>query len=223
MRMEDIGSQIFDELASRFLDSMLKQSKSLRVLDLSGSQVALNSLPDAICGLSHLRYFDVSGTKIKRLPKSFCGLCHLQVLSMRSCPIGLLPEGMSRLINLRHLYGDACKISLITGIGDLTNLQELEEFRITNMGRHGIGELKGLRNLRGRLSILYLENINSEEEATEAMLKDKATLHLENTSRATSLHAEEIFEGLQPHPNLEELKIEGYGGIRWWKISFSPI
>ncbi|XP_038975759.1 putative disease resistance protein RGA4 isoform X2 [Phoenix dactylifera] len=208
-----------------FLDGMLKQSKSLRVLDLSYSSVKLKKLPDAISGLSHLRYLDVSCTKIKQLPKSFGRLCHLQVLRMRSCHLKRLPEDMNKLINLRHLYGEADTISLITGIGDLIDLQELEEFRVTKKRRHEIGELKGLRNLRRRLAIKNLENVNSKKEAMEAMLKDKEHLTalnlIKNLDPRSLPDAEtEIFEGLQPHPSLKELSIKGYGGTRFptWMV-----
>ncbi|XP_073108381.1 putative disease resistance protein RGA4 isoform X2 [Elaeis guineensis] len=201
-----------------FLDGMLKQSKSLRVLDLSHLNMKLKKLPDAIGGLLHLRYLDVSCTEIEQLPKSFCWLCHLQVLNVRSCFSVRLPEDMNKLINLRHLYGEVDTISQIAGIGDLTNLQELEEFRVAKKRRHEIGELKGLRNLRRQLSIKNLEYINSKEEAMEAMLKDKehlTALHLEKNfdAKCPPDAEKEIFEGLQPHPSLKELKIKGYGGI----------
>ncbi|XP_017701822.1 putative disease resistance protein RGA4 [Phoenix dactylifera] len=229
-RLQNLRSILFfgdndSERFYSFLDSMLKQSKSLRVLDLSYSQVKLKKLPDAISGLSHLRYLDVSCTRIKQLPKSFGRLCHLQVLRMRSCHLKRLPEDMNKLINLRHLYGEADTISLITGIGDLIDLQELEEFRVTKKRRHEIGELKGLRNLRRRLAIKNLENVNSKEEAMEAMLKDKEHLTalnlIKNLDPRSLPDAEtEIFEGLQPHPSLKELRIKGYGGTRFptWMV-----
>ncbi|KAG1347314.1 disease resistance protein RGA2 [Cocos nucifera] len=264
MRMEDLGSQIFDELTNRYfflptlnnkyvmhdlirelavyvsLDECLVISEekeeipeTIRHLTLRTDKMdafmdvrmKLKKLPDAIGGSSHLRYLDISCSWIKQLPKSFCMLCHLQVLNMRSSHIKKLPEDMNKLINLRHFYGDAHVISLIPGIGDLTNLQELEEFQVRKKKRHEIGELKGLRNLRRRLWIKNLENIESKEEAMEAMLKDKehlTVLHLEKNFDARSLPdmEKEIFEGLQPHPNLKELKIKGFSGIRFptWMV-----
>ncbi|XP_026661852.2 putative disease resistance protein RGA3 [Phoenix dactylifera] len=229
-RLQNLRSILFfgdydSEKFYSFLGGILKQSKSLRVLDLSCSHVKLKKLPDAISGLSHLRYLDVSCTKIKQLPKSFGRLCHLQVLRMRSCHLKRLPQDVNKLSNLWHLYGEADTISLITGIGDLINLQELEEFRVTKKRRHEIGELKGLRNLRRRLAIKNLENVTSKEEAMEAMLKDKehlTALHLvQNLDARRLLDAEtEIFEGLQPHPSLKELSIKVYEGIKFptWMV-----
>ncbi|XP_026661943.1 disease resistance protein RGA2-like [Phoenix dactylifera] len=188
-RLQNLRSILFfgdydSENFYSFLDGMLKQSKSLRLLDLSYSHLKLDKLPDAISGLSHLRYLDVSCTKIRHLPKSFD------------------------------------TISLITGIGDLINLQELEEFRVTKKRRHEIGELKGLRNLRRRLAIKNLENVNSKEEAMEAMLKDREHLTALNLMKKLDARSlpdaeKEIFEGLQPHPSLKELTIRGYEGIEF--------
>ncbi|XP_073108383.1 putative disease resistance protein RGA4 isoform X1 [Elaeis guineensis] len=206
-------------------NDMLEKSKSLRVLDLSCSQMKLRKLPKAISRLSHLRYLDISHTMIQELPNSFGELCHLQVLNIRSCYITSFPKSMNKLINLRHLYGDVDTISKIIGIGDLINLQELEEFRVKKEQGHEIRELERLKNLRRQLCIKNLENVESEKEAMKAMLKDKehlTILHLEWNSDAGSLPEveKEIFEGLQPHPNIEELEIKRYGGIRFptWMV-----
>ncbi|XP_009416051.2 disease resistance protein RGA2 [Musa acuminata AAA Group] len=200
------------------LEDMLENLKSLRVLDLSNVRMGKKKkLPDAICDLPHLRFLDLSCTKTRHLPKSFSRICHLQVLNLNSCRFKKMAEGMNRLIKLRHLYADAETISLIDGIGKLTELQELAEFRVARKRGHHIGELKELRNLRRRLTIQNLENVETKDEAMEAKLKDKSHLDSLWLNRKPDMHSpgdreKEILEGLEPHCNLKELRIQHYGG-----------
>ncbi|OAY85751.1 putative disease resistance protein RGA1 [Ananas comosus] len=199
------------------LEGILKNLKSLRVLDLSRSGIQVKKLPDTICDLSHLRYLDISCTGIRQIPKQFSRLCHLQVLNLQHCHFRNMPEGMNRLINMRHLYAGAETIALIDGIGRLTDLQELEEFRITRKRGHRIGELKGLRNLRRRLVIQHLESVETREEAMEADLKNKEYLNALFLNRKPDVKGqsdleEDMFEGLEPHYSLKELTIRHYGG-----------
>uniref|UniRef100_A0A804KF68 Uncharacterized protein n=1 Tax=Musa acuminata subsp. malaccensis TaxID=214687 RepID=A0A804KF68_MUSAM len=169
------------------LEDMLENLKSLRVLDLSNVRMGKKKkLPDAICDLPHLRFLDLSCTKTRHLPKSFSRICHLQVLNLNSCRFKKMAEGMNRLIKLRHLG-------------------------------HQIGELKELRNLRRRLTIQNLENVETKEEAMEAKLKDKSHLDSLWLNRKPDMHSpgdreKEILEGLEPHCNLKELRIQHYGG-----------
>ncbi|XP_020108954.1 putative disease resistance protein RGA1 isoform X2 [Ananas comosus] len=199
------------------LEGILKNLKSLRVLDLSHSGIQIKKLPDAICDLSHLRYLDISCTGIRQFPKQFSRLCHLQVLNLQRCRFKKMPEGMNRLINMRHLYAGAETIALIDGIGRLTDLQELEEFRITRKRGHRIEELKGLRNLRRRLVIQNLESVESREEAMAADLKNKEYLNALCLNRKPDVKGqcdleEQMFEGLEPHYSLKNLTIRHYGG-----------
>ncbi|KAG6530817.1 putative disease resistance protein RGA3 [Zingiber officinale] len=198
------------------LERILKTLKNLRILDLSYMLIEIKKLPDATCDLSHLRYLDISGTKIRHLPGSFSKSYHLQVLKLNRCWIKKLPEGMNRLIKLRHLHADADTISLVDGIGRLTDLQELDEFRITRKRGHQIGELKELRNIRRRLVIQNLEYVESQEEAMEAKLKDKEyldhlVLNFKEGKRSQGDIEKDIIEGLEPHCNLKRLVIQNYG------------
>ncbi|CAL9169859.1 putative disease resistance protein RGA1 [Musa acuminata AAA Group] len=197
-----------------FLKEILENMKNLRVLDVSYSHMGIKKVPDAICDLSHLRYLDVSCTKIRQLPGSFSKICHLQVLNLKWCRFKKLPEGMNRLIKLRHLYADAETISLIDGIGKLTDLQGLEEFHVTRKRGHQIGELKELRNLRKRLVIKNLDNVGSKEEAMEVKLNDKVHLN-EITFDGQGDMKTDILDGLEPHYNLKNLSIQRYGGTNY--------
>lgn len=78
--ISDIKQQIvFDDVKlwhSLFLNSSFtfirKDFKGLRVFKFGGADI--ESLPDSIGKLKHLRYFDISRTHIPRLPKSFTQL-----------------------------------------------------------------------------------------------------------------------------------------------------
>ena len=88
------------------------------------------------------------------------------------------------------------------------------------MGR--LSELKFLNNLRGLLVILGLSNAR-DAEAMEADLGGKQyleclRLYWGTTPEATQEGEEalvSVMESLQPHPNLKELFIPGYGGVRF--------
>ena len=114
----------------KVLKSILKRSKSLRTLDLSHRGTDITNLPNVVGRLSHLRYLDISNTKIRWLPKSFSNLCHPQVLEVRQCHLNKLPNNMNKLISLRRLSAESKMVSLISGIGKLTGLQELQEFKV---------------------------------------------------------------------------------------------
>ncbi|XP_038981883.1 putative disease resistance protein At3g14460 isoform X3 [Phoenix dactylifera] len=218
----------------KVLKSILKYSKSLRVLDLSYSNTEISKLPKAIGHLSHLRYLDISNTKICWLPKLFCKLYHLHVLNLQLCDFNELPEGMNKLTNLHHLCAESKTVSLISGIGKLLCLQELKEFHVGKKKGHKIEELKDLKELRGQLLIQNLENIDNKEEAMNAKLREKKhldALHLyfeikdgpvtrsgfiltrmlkvfsksENTPNLKGL-----LEGHEPYCDIKELVIKGY-------------
>ncbi|PNX82726.1 CC-NBS-LRR disease resistance protein [Trifolium pratense] len=85
------------------LDTWVSRYKCLRILDLSDS--SLDTIPDSIDKLEHLRTLDLSySRKIKTLPQSICRLQHLQVLLLGGCiELETLPKGFGKLISLRKL------------------------------------------------------------------------------------------------------------------------
>ena len=75
----------------------------LRVLSFRDFQ-SLDSLPDSIGKLIHLRYLDLSFSSVETLPKSLCNLYNLQTLKLYDCEkLTKLPSDMCSLVNLRHL------------------------------------------------------------------------------------------------------------------------
>ncbi|KAJ6798673.1 putative disease resistance RPP13-like protein 1 isoform X1 [Iris pallida] len=130
-----------------------------------------------------------------KLDKSVGGLKHLRYLQMRG--VEELPESLGKLYHLQFLV-----------------------IKISIKKQFGIGQLKNLQQLRGTLSICNLENVKDKAEASEALLKeikhvDRLELEWEwrSSGRDGSMD-EEVLEGLQPHPNLGVLMLEGYNGVR---------
>ncbi|KAJ8648694.1 hypothetical protein MRB53_001717 [Persea americana] len=107
-----------------------------------------------------------------------------------------LPSDFGNLVNLRHLSLGECSVSIPPRIGRLTSLQKLAHFKVGKEIGHGINELKDMIQLQGSLCISELQNVVNVKEAKEGF-------------------GEEVLKCLQPHPNLQEVDIEGYWGIRF--------
>ncbi|KAJ7947362.1 NB-ARC domain disease resistance protein [Quillaja saponaria] len=201
---------------------LLPKLKYLRVLSLPYGD--FETLPNSIGQLIHLRYLDVSYTKIKELHESVCDLYNLQTLKLQWCArLTMLPSAMPNLINLRYLdiYGSGIK-ELPKGISKFNCLQFLSEFSVgkKKVGAQ-IGELGTLPDLGRRLSIDNLQYVVNAKDASKARLKDKKYVwYLElrwgtDTNIDDSQHERDILDQLQPHPSLESLYIIGYRGTRF--------
>ncbi|XP_043814327.1 putative disease resistance protein RGA4 isoform X2 [Manihot esculenta] len=103
---------------------------------------------------------------------------------------------------------------------ELTSLQTLSHFVVAK--RHifskdvgKINELNKLNNLRGRLVIRNLRCVDNE--IVNVNLKEKTLLQsLELNWEDSNVDRDEMaFQNLQPHPNLKELHVYGYGGRRF--------
>ncbi|XP_058078555.1 putative disease resistance protein RGA4 [Magnolia sinica] len=194
----------------------------LRVLDLSKANVTKELLA-SIGKLKHLRYLDLSYTKIQALPESISTLHNLQTLRLLECDyLAELPRDMSNMTSLRHI-----EISphlrwthMPANMGELKFLQTLPIFIIGQDRGCGIKELQGL-NLRGSLIIRNLENVMCKADAQEAKLKEKPNLQKLYFSWGQDIdlklagNVEETLEGLRPHLNLKRLEVKGYVGVRF--------
>jgi Leucine-rich repeat (LRR) protein len=197
---------------------VLDNVKSLRVLDLSPCM--MDSFPDSIRQCVHLRYLNISSTTITTLPEFLCKLYHLQVLNLSGCRLGKLPSRMNNLVNLRHLTAANQIVSSITGIGRLKCLQRLPIFKVTREQTQSIVQLGYLLELQGSLQIRNLENINTPDEAKEAMLCKKGQLSVlqlmwvPDRDEVNTNREEDVLEALQPHENLKRLDIMGWMGVK---------
>ncbi|WVZ68475.1 hypothetical protein U9M48_017410 [Paspalum notatum var. saurae] len=213
---------------SQLPDGIFMKLQFLRVLDLHGR--GLKQLPESIGNLKQLRFLDLTSTEIETLPASIIKLYNLQTLKLTDCnSLREVPEGITKLTSMRHLEASTRLLSRIPGIGNLICLQELEEFVVQKRLGHKITELRDMDDLHGQLSIRGLNNGVDGQDAFAAKLKAKEylrMLHLiwdEDCTGAPSEQQEEVLESLQPHPDLKELMIKGFQGVRFpsWLASSS--
>ncbi|RXH93828.1 hypothetical protein DVH24_015895 [Malus domestica] len=204
------------------LEDLLPALQCLRVLSLSRYK-NITQIPDSISKHLHLRYIDFSYTAIKRLPDIVCNLYNLQTLLLLGCSsLVELPTDMRKLINLLHLdIGGTCVKEMPMQMGRLKRLRTLTAFVLgKSIGSVGIGELGQFLHLRGKLSILNLQNVVNPMDASRANLKDKK--HLSEVELAwgredtyDSIKERHVLESLQPSVNLAKLTIRFYGGTRF--------
>ncbi|KAJ1700878.1 hypothetical protein LUZ63_000657 [Rhynchospora breviuscula] len=198
--------------------SIFAKSNALRLLDLSYIRIPTKAPIDAVCQLLHLRFLDLSFCGIRFIPDDFFMLWHLQVLDVRGCSFRNLPKCMNKLVNLRHLYASAKTVSLISGIGNLTNLQELDKFCIGRSEGYRISELRDMNEISGHLLLSDLQNVPSKDEAATSQLAKKKylkSLGLKfeyNNNQLTTRVELEVLEALKPPPSVEMLTIKGGGG-----------
>ncbi|XP_040935300.1 putative disease resistance protein RGA3 [Gossypium hirsutum] len=198
--------------------------KYLRMLDLSGSDIKM--LPHSIGNLKHLKALYLSGNRyLLKLPSSLSRLQLLETLDLNGCSnFRTLPNKTSRLVSLKHLLIDGChKLDYMPrGLGKLTRLQTLRWLvvgRTTGKNVGQLSELNGLNKLKGELHILGLQNAIAKQGST--YLKDKLNLkstYLKDKLNLKSLvlgwgcrggEDETVLESIQPHPNLEKLRVIG--------------
>nr|KYP59764.1 Putative disease resistance RPP13-like protein 1 [Cajanus cajan] len=206
-------------LSNKLLFDLLPAMARLRVLSLSHYN-NITEVPESIGNLTHLRYLDLSNTKIERLPDATCKLYNLQTLLLSKCwLLTELPEKIGNLVNLRHLDITDTELKEIpVQIAELKNLQTLSNFVVSKQ-QDGlkISELRKFPHLQGKLSISKLQNVTNPLEAFEAKLKKKeeiVELALKwNCNASEDSQVERlVLEQLQPSTSLKKLTIKSYGG-----------
>ncbi|KAJ8747932.1 hypothetical protein K2173_013000 [Erythroxylum novogranatense] len=202
------------------LESVFYRLTRLRILDLH--KCGIKEVPSSISKLVHLRWLDLSENySLQKLPETLCDCYNLQTLTLVYCVnLEELPQGIGRLSNLMYLDMEGCrKIKYLPkGIGNLWRLKKLSDFILgVHENEASVADLEKLNNLRGTLSIRGLGNVRKIEETKAIQLKKKKNInrlklnfHFDGDFRLED--EEELLETLEPHLDLEMLRIQKYNG-----------
>ncbi|RYR32689.1 hypothetical protein Ahy_A10g047220 isoform B [Arachis hypogaea] len=187
---------------------LLSKLKYLRALSFNG--FPLESLPDSIGELIHLRYLDLCYTRIMTLPDTLCNLYNLQTLKLVGCwKLTALPVSTKDLTNLRYLDITQTRLhEMPEGMSKLTSLQVLSRYVVGKREGNKINELGALANLHQTIFIDELENVVNSSEALEARMFDKDGIE----SLILKWSPDEYENTLRPHSNLKRLEIYCYRG-----------
>ncbi|XP_027119988.1 putative disease resistance RPP13-like protein 1 [Coffea arabica] len=212
-------------------DNNLLNLNFLYVLNLCDADIA--ELPVYVGNLRHLEYLDLSRTEIKSIPDSACNLYKLKTLRIIGCnSLEELPKDFKNLLCLRHLhfyYNEY--FSMPYEFGRLSHLQTLPIYNVGKKCGPPIGELKHLKDLKGKLEIRNLDLVKDKKEAQLANLFEKPNLQElelrwidpEKEEREDPNNDENVLEGLEPYHNLKSLRIEHFKGDRFpsWVMKMS--
>ncbi|XP_048547319.1 putative disease resistance protein RGA4 [Triticum urartu] len=191
---------------------------------LQALQLRFSSLPLKPRHLHHLRYLDLSGSRIRALPGDISILYNLQTLNLSGCiRLETLPRQMKYMTALRHLYTHGCSKpeSMPRDLGKLTSLQTLTCF-VAGSGSNcsNVAEIKNLK-LGGQLELNHLENMTEKDaEIANLMKKELRELTLKWTFGADNVVEETSHEGaagvlekLKPRDGLQAIRIHFYTAI----------
>ncbi|KAM0005416.1 putative virus X resistance protein-like, coiled-coil [Helianthus debilis subsp. tardiflorus] len=210
--------------------SQLFNHMYVRVLHLALTK--LRTLPESICKLKHLRYLNLSKSSIealpesimylqnlqvlilcycerlRKLPESICKLRYLKYLTLLGSGIEVLPDGLKDMISLQRLDINDCDSlrHFPCGIEKLTSLRMLPRFPVGKEIGAKISELGDLNLLEGMLKIEELQNVGGLSEAKSANLICKTNLSI---LVLECVDMEEVLEGLEPNPSLENGLLHG--------------
>ncbi|KAK9138201.1 hypothetical protein Sjap_008795 [Stephania japonica] len=193
--------------------------KFLRVLHLND----IKEVSSSICKLILLRYLSIRSFCLTSLPQSISQLYHLETLNIVNCrPLKELPDGMWKLTNLRHLY-IAKSTKILKKFGRLHSLRSISPilFLGEEEDGRGIGELECLNNLCGHLRIHNMERVRDGSHVRKAKLMEKWKVYqlkmvwkVRNADEGTNTDYSEVVEALELPPNLIELSINGFPGVK---------
>ncbi|XP_017215172.1 putative disease resistance protein RGA3 [Daucus carota subsp. sativus] len=210
----------------RVVSDILPCLKHLTVLILNANNVT-SELPSSLRKVKYLKHLDISCFHY-RLPSYITELYNLQTL--RVWNLEELPKNFCNLINLRHLVIENKYMKkshrtrcMFVGIQRLTCLQTLPHFVASRDQNCLVGQLGGLNNLRGKLDLYGLSDVENMEEASNAKLDTKFNIeHLllnwsnnDDEREDRGYKDEDVMEGLKPHRNLKELTIDYFKGQKY--------
>ncbi|KAF3325241.1 disease resistance RPP13-like protein 1 [Carex littledalei] len=176
------------------LDDLCQAFSNLRIIDLGSSHSNLSSLPDSLCGLVHLRYLDVSYSKLVKIPNSIGNLRNLVYFSCKGCEeLSHVPPSIGNLQELRCLGFENTNVEAIPmELNNLEKLSHLFGFVPYKNSLEGFSSLDGLELLSKLIELWLegLERVSDRNIAERANLRSKNQL-LELYLEYTSLSSEE--------------------------------
>ncbi|XP_022722139.1 putative disease resistance protein RGA4 [Durio zibethinus] len=249
--LEDVGHEYFMDLLWKSFFQVAEEDDSGNVKRFTMHDL-MHDLACSVAGTEYciasleaeMQMKELAMCSLRSLNFEFLRLQNLQTLHLSGCSdLEKLPRKTIRLVSLRYLYIDGCGslAYMPRGLGLLTCLRTLNEFIVGKRGK-GVGELRelnGLNNLKGKIRISSLKN--AIPEPGSSYLKEKLNLkHLklswrneendddeeeEEDDDASNEKSELVFEGFEPHPNLEMLVVYGYPGskISSWLSSITNL
>ncbi|WVZ90453.1 hypothetical protein U9M48_036754 [Paspalum notatum var. saurae] len=207
--------------AEGILGKILEGLSCLRVLSLP--KTSLNFLGE-MTNLLHLRYISVFKCGKSDLLKVFK---HYHLRLVKICHLQAKAIDFEDIINLQHLrYLDIPGNYYPKGtqIGNLSELQELDNYVISKAEGFGVSTLKNLLGVR-RMGLLEMENIIDCLDVARFKLNHKSHLKSLSLTWSTGLTGDiddQILDDLEPPRGLEELHITGYSGrIPRWMVNES--
>uniref|UniRef100_A0A3N7FBM4 Uncharacterized protein n=1 Tax=Populus trichocarpa TaxID=3694 RepID=A0A3N7FBM4_POPTR len=200
------------------LPKLIANLSCLRTLMLS--ECGIEEVPSNIGKLIHLRHVDLSWNEIRELPEEMCELYNMLTLDVSFCmKLERLPDNIGKLVKLRHLSVDNWQFVKMRGVEGLSSLRELDEFHVSGSDEvSNIGDLRNLNHLQGSLRIRWLGDVKDPDEVKKAELKSKKHLtHLglffQSRTDREKINDDEVFEALEPPPNIYSLAIGYYQGV----------
>ncbi|GLT33613.1 hypothetical protein SLA2020_081850 [Shorea laevis] len=217
-------------LSNRVLHDFLPTLNCLRVLSLRNYQIS--KLPNSFENLKHIRYIDLSGTQIEFIPESVGSLLFLQTLLLCGCrKLNKLPATIGNLIDLHYLdISDTSSLEeMPLEIGNLKNLVTLPKLIVGKAsGMMRLSALKNLLQLRGKLSILDLQNVLDVQDARAANLNkihglEELVLEWTTSNNDQLILEMQVLNWLKPHSNLKSLTISCYDGVNFANWVCDPL
>ncbi|XP_057478393.1 disease resistance protein RPM1-like [Actinidia eriantha] len=178
----------------------------LSLLDLEGTQ--LETFPEDVVKLCHLRHLSFKRTNLKVIPKSIGNLQNLETLDLKQTHVTELPDEILKLQRLRHLLlyryhpqldEDSTQVptgfKAPMGIGSLSSLEKLCSIEANHDNNNGlvlreVGKLTQLRRVRilnlrredGKVLCSSLEKLKNLRSLHVRAIQEDEIIDLESLS-----------------------------------------